>query len=287
MPYFLKRPAIKTETITVYHDDCRRALGSMAPASVDCVVTDPPYPHIKRKYGTWTEAEWFEMMRIVVPGCMRVLKPTGSAVFILHPNSEKLGRMRTWLWRFMLWVAEEYGVIQDAYWWNITALPDANAMQGRMMRSSVKSCVWVGPSDCWRNQDAVLWSESDWNKVTRLAKRALSKVTEHRPSGASVNNHRARNRAVERGGVTPFNLLPVPSGSGQSLAPQGHGASTPMDVMAWWVRYLCPVGGTVLDPFLGSGTAALVAHQEGRKCVGIENKEEYIAICKNRINQLK
>lgn len=84
-------------TCTILEGDCREVLPTLPSASVDCVITDPPYPHIRRSYGYWTEAEWFDLMRAVVPQCMRVLKPTGSAVFILQPNSERVGRMRLWL----------------------------------------------------------------------------------------------------------------------------------------------------------------------------------------------
>jgi hypothetical protein len=131
--------------------DCLDVLPTLKSGSVDCVITDPPYPMIDRPYGKMTEAEWFAMMRVVVPECMRVLKPTGSAVFILQPNSERVGRMRTWLWEFMLWVGKEWGIVQDAWWWNTAAIPEAHAIQGRLMRTSLKACVWVGPSDCWRN----------------------------------------------------------------------------------------------------------------------------------------
>lgn len=284
MPYFLKRPAIKTDTITVYHDDCRRTLKGMGSATVDCVITDPPYPHIKREYGTWTEENWFKMMRVVVPECMRISKPTGSAVFILQPNSHKCGKMRTWLWEFLVWVGKEWGVVQDAYWWNYTVLPAGHAIQGRLMRPSVKTCVWVGSPDCWRDQDGVLWSESQRNVAMRSGERVLKK--EMKPSGHGVDRVRCGEAAVKRGGVTPFNLLPFANANSMSSAgAHGHGAGTPTNLMRWWTRYICPAGGTVLDPFLGSGTAALAAHAEGRKCIGIETKEEYVQICKKRINQ--
>lgn len=45
----------------------------------------------------------------------------------------------------------------------------------------------------------------------------------------------------------------------------------------------CPKGGTVLDPFMGSGTTLHVAQQEGRRGIGIELNEEYIKIARKRI----
>jgi DNA modification methylase len=78
--------------------DCLEVLKTLDAGSVDCVVTDPPYPEISRDYGRMTEPEWHQVMRGVVSEVRRVLKPRGSAVFILQPNSERVGRMRPWLW---------------------------------------------------------------------------------------------------------------------------------------------------------------------------------------------
>jgi DNA modification methylase len=47
----------------------------------------------------------------------------------------------------------------------------------------------------------------------------------------------------------------------------------------------CKPGGTVLDPFFGSGTTALVARANNCKCIGIELNPEYIEIAKRRLSQ--
>jgi DNA modification methylase len=47
----------------------------------------------------------------------------------------------------------------------------------------------------------------------------------------------------------------------------------------------CPVGGTVLDPFLGSGTTGLVAVRHGREWIGIELNPEYAKIAERRISE--
>lgn len=53
--------------------------------------------------------------------------------------------------------------------------------------------------------------------------------------------------------------------------------------MQWWTRYICPPGGTVLDPFAGSGTAGIAALREGRDAILIERKPEYVEIIHRRI----
>ena len=161
--------------VRLIHGDCTAILPTLAGGSVDCVITDPPYPCIKRSYGTWTEAEWWELMRAVVPECMRILKPAGSAVFILQPNSERVGRMRTWLWEFMAKWGREWGVVQDAYWWNTSTLPLGGACKDGLMRPSLKACVWLGGPNCYRDQGSCLWQESAANRTHRMMGRLESR----------------------------------------------------------------------------------------------------------------
>jgi site-specific DNA-methyltransferase (adenine-specific) len=56
----------------------------------------------------------------------------------------------------------------------------------------------------------------------------------------------------------------------------------PVELMQWLVRLVTPVGGVVLDPFLGSGTTAFAAWLEFRDFIGIEREAEYIAIAARR-----
>lgn len=62
-----------------------------------------------------------------------------------------------------------------------------------------------------------------------------------------------------------------------------HPTVKPVDVMRWLVRLVTPPGGTVLDPFAGSGTTGIACHLEGFKFIGIEREPEYIKIAKSRI----
>jgi DNA modification methylase len=53
--------------------------------------------------------------------------------------------------------------------------------------------------------------------------------------------------------------------------------------MRWLVRLVTPPGGTVLDPFAGSGTTGIAATLEGFAFIGIEREAEYAEIAKARI----
>jgi hypothetical protein len=62
-----------------------------------------------------------------------------------------------------------------------------------------------------------------------------------------------------------------------------HPTVKPLALVRWLVRLVCPPGGTVLDPFLGSGTTALACLHEGRDCVGVEREPAYHAIASRRV----
>lgn len=67
--------------------------------------------------------------------------------------------------------------------------------------------------------------------------------------------------------------------------PNAHFATFPPDLIKPCILAGCSEGGTVLDPFLGSGTTAYVAKELGRRCIGIELNEKYIPLAKERIIQ--
>lgn len=64
-----------------------------------------------------------------------------------------------------------------------------------------------------------------------------------------------------------------------------HFATFPEALIQPCILAGCPVGGTVLDPFMGSGTTALVARANGCNAVGLELNPEYIGIARKRLRQ--
>ena len=62
-----------------------------------------------------------------------------------------------------------------------------------------------------------------------------------------------------------------------------HFATMPPALVRRCILAGCPTDGTVLDPFSGSGTTAMVARQLGRKAVGIELNPDYLALSTQRI----
>lgn len=64
---------------------------------------------------------------------------------------------------------------------------------------------------------------------------------------------------------------------------KAHPCPRPLDQTAEIVRNFTLPGGTVLDPFMGSGTTGVACVQEDRSFIGIEREQTYYAIAERRI----
>ena len=73
----------------------------------------------------------------------------------------------------------------------------------------------------------------------------------------------------------------------RNCAKQGnrHPTVKPIALMEYLVRLITPSGGTVLDPFMGSGSTGIAALNLGRKFIGIEKEAEYFNIAKKRLEE--
>lgn len=69
--------------------------------------------------------------------------------------------------------------------------------------------------------------------------------------------------------------------------PGAHFAVFPPDLIEPCVLAGCPEGGTVLDPFAGSGTTGVVATAHGRNFIGCELNPEYAAMAERRIAEAR
>lgn len=90
-----------------------------------------------------------------------------------------------------------------------------------------------------------------------------------------------------RGGASRFFYCAKASSAERSAGlPDGantHPTVKPIDLMRWLVRLVTPPGGTVLDPFTGSGSTGCAAVLEGFDFIGIEREAKYAEIACARI----
>ncbi len=75
--------------------------------------------------------------------------------------------------------------------------------------------------------------------------------------------------------------------SGVSPQANFHPTVKPIKLMEYLIKLVTPPNGTVLDPFMGSGSTGVAAKQLGFKFIGCEMSEEYMQIAEKRIEGAK
>ncbi len=102
-------------------------------------------------------------------------------------------------------------------------------------------------------------------------------------NGAHVERESHGNSANITGGRNKRSVWSIATGQFKAA----HYATFPERLVEPCILAGCPEGGIVLDPFLGSGTTAVVAGKLGRMCIGIEINPEYCRMAEGRIAQAK
>lgn len=100
-----------------------------------------------------------------------------------------------------------------------------------------------------------------------------------------------RNKGLE--GMPSKDVHRYGSGIGEGIDPHApakdknfHPTVKPIKLMQYLIKLVTPPGGTVLDPFAGSGSTLVAAKKLGFKFIGIELNEEYVEIAEKRVANL-
>jgi site-specific DNA-methyltransferase (cytosine-N4-specific) len=293
----------------------------LADASVDLVVTSPPYyalrsytdggEHYDSQIGAEpTPAAYVQSLIDVTRECMRVLRPGGSIwvnlgdtysskanagasvgrsrradraeVIPIRRNTTRSAPYKSLLLipeRYRIGCVDRLGLTARAVtiWSKPNGLPEGR-VRDRVHRTHEDWVHFtVGPSyysDC----DAVRQPHAAWT----------AKAYEYEQAGYS---RRSNGDRVDRGGfakaptINPAGKMP---GSVWEIATEPLKVPAELDVDHFaafpteWPRRIilgwCPPGGTVLDPFGGTGTTALVAEALGRQAISVDMSADYTRI---------
>lgn len=252
--------------------DAREALAELTAESFDCCVTSPPYWGGLRDYGDPRQlgmerdpSDFAAALCGILEGVRRALKPTGT-----------------------LWLN-----IADAY--------AASGKGGGGNRGDRKCWSTIAgrtgfrmPPDGYKPKDLVLVSfmvaealrSAGWYLRKTIIWNKPAAVEPNRLDRPSVSHEyifllaKSRQYATRDPGVSWW------SKSVWDIAPggyDGHPAAFPLELAARCLAASCANGGSVLDPFGGSGTTAVAAMRANCDATVIELSDEYAAVARKRI----
>lgn len=110
------------------------------------------------------------------------------------------------------------------------------------------------------------------------------------PANVVLDEHQAaeldRQSGDDVGGASRF-FYTAKAGTHERPRVDGvaHPTVKPVDLMRWLVRLVTPPGGTVLEPFAGSGTTAEACVIEGFHCIAIEREADYLPLIVQRLSR--
>jgi site-specific DNA-methyltransferase (adenine-specific) len=249
--------------------DCLQVLKTLEAESVDSVVTDPPYGL------SFMGKKWdYDVPSVEIwQQCLRVLKPGGRLLAFAGTRTQH---------RMCVNIEDAGFEIRDMIAW----------VYGEGFPKG-KSCLKpaLEPITMARKPANLIHDGSD--QVTKLFPDTKS---------GNVKAYQRANRSGWAGPTSEQSTFEREGDSGSAARffycakaskkdrEEGntHPTVKPTDLMAYLCRLVTPKGGTVLDPFMGSGSTGKAAMQEGFKFVGIERDAKYFDIAKKRLscNQL-
>jgi len=269
--------------------DALSTLRSLPDACVDCTVTSPPY-YKQREYHGDEEIgheketqQYVDRLRDVFRETLRVTRPTGSLWVVLGDKYHQ-GQLLGLPWRVALALqGEQWRLRSDIVWHKPNAMPSAVKDRPTTDHEYVfffaKSKAYFYDADAIR-EPHVTFSENSRMRGGRNHFGRRGGTPENGKNGGSSNLHDARwDQAFHPLGRNKRTVWSVPL----SKFRDAHFAVFPDKLVETCIRASCPLGGVVLDPFLGSGTTALVAQRLGRHYLGIDCVPKYCEMAQRRL----
>lgn len=272
--------------VTLLNGDCARMLSVLPEASIDAVVTDPPY-EIGFNSMKWDRTGiaydidmWREVRRVIKPGGY-ILSFGGTRTFhrmtsAMEDAGLEIQDCLAWLYgngfpkhESKLKPAWEPVVLARKHAPKATPLNiDACRIDGRWPANVILDPLAGEILDA----DAPNYKPSRFFYIAKAA-------TDERDAGLS-RSHGFRKR-------NPGLLSGLGDGKGAKSRFNDHPTVKPIALMQHLIRLITPEGGAVLDPFTGSGTTGCAAMLEHSSFVGIEKERRYFRIAAARIKHWK
>lgn len=101
--------------------------------------------------------------------------------------------------------------------------------------------------------------------------------------GWNAHRNKPQNHPGFQDSGSPTRFFYCAKASGEDRDGNNHPTVKPLSLMRYLCRLVCPPGGVILDPFMGSGSTGVSAMAEGFRFIGIEKEAEYFEICKRRL----
>lgn len=290
------KPAVQfaeTEFGEIFHGDSLQLMSTLAQASVDLVMTSPPFGLVRKKsYGNADAHEYLEWFRPFAEQFKRIIKPNGSLVIDIGGAwIEGQATRSLYHYELLIMLCKEYGfhLAQEFFWWNPSRLPTpAEWVTVRRVRvKDAINCIW------WLSPTP--WPKASNKRVLQAYSESMQDLLVNgytpkmRPSGHDISDK----FGTDNGGAIPPNLIALANTESNSAyiryctekGIKPHPARFPVGIPEFFVRMCTNRGDLVLDPFGGSCVTGEACEKTEREWIACEIQEDYLKGAMGRFQQ--
>lgn len=282
--------------------DSLEVMRALPRASVDAIVTSPPYADQRayapgelgrrgnsevnqrirartRRERSEAPALWAGWLEPFTAAMLRVVKPTGSLMLnvgvvlrdgVEHDCTDEILRNCR---------AQGWKVLHRMIWHKPNGqVPSAPAF----LTVAHEYVFWLAPStQAWRAYAEPAGSQASREVRTPHKRSSIARMSGLYSGAGTLHSQGRRTHKLHPDGARPTSVITCPVGGTPN--PDGHPARMPLELAQRLVALSCPPGGVVLDPFAGNCTTGVAATRSGRGFLGVEIDSEYAAGGRRRL----
>ena len=289
LPKKIDAPAARGLSDVVLCGNSLDVLATLPDGLVDTIVTSPPYFR-QRDYGhpdqigsEHSQDAYIENIVAVFREAGRVLKDNGTLWLNLGDKYVK-EQLCGLPWKCAIALMEDGWILrQDIIWHKPNAMPSSVKTRPTTDHEYIfmfsKSAKYHYDADAIR-EPHVTFSEKSKMKGGRNHFFKKGGTPEKGKNSGKTNLHDARwDKAFHPKGRNKRTVWTVPLSKFRGA----HFAVFPEKLVEPCILAGCPEGGIVLDPFIGSGTTAVVSKKQGKHYIGIDVNHAYCQMALERI----
>ena len=243
------KPYYEDGAVTIYHADCREVLPGFESASIDMVMTDPPYGH-NNNNGDLAH-RWEDAL-----GIRKTTQADARPIANDGPEANEL----------VQWAFVEINRLMRPGSCCCCCCCGGGGPDPQFARWS----LWM--DDAIGFKQAVVWDKGGLGMGWHYRRNYELVLVGEKPGAA----------CKWFGGNSQANVVRI---SGIKPTAEDHPTPKPPELFGLFVSLHSEIGDLILDPFMGAGTTLRAAKDLGRKAIGIEIEERYCAIAARRCAQ--
>ncbi len=258
--------------VVIHHGDCRNVLPSLEAGSINCVVTSPPYFWL-RDYGVEgqighedTVDAFVDVVASVFDDVRRVLRDDG-VVWLNLGDSYYSGNGQP----------KGHDPKSSSRNFSRVKLRPLDVSGWDIPKKSLCGVPWRVALEMQR-RGWTLRSDVIWCRPTALAEPSV-KDRPGRQHEYLFMFSKSRRYWFDRAALKEESVWHIAHQRGLD----GHSAAFPVELAEQCILSGSPAGGTILDPFAGSGTTGVAAEKLARDAVLIELSQSYVDLAQSRL----